>query len=137
MISSSIASSIGGLSTFIEIILSAVVGIFLLQNYNHAIRENLMSVANGQISQEEFMKQNIFVAVGAMLLIVPGFFTDMIGILLQFQFFALMIARRVFKKNKTNFTHSNSFNQNNFKNNKGDDDVIDVEIIDDKHIIDK
>ncbi len=155
MISSSIAGSIGGFATFAEIILSAVVGLFILKNYNHTIGENLNQMKNGNISQEEFMKQNIFVALGAVLLIVPGFFTDILGILLQFQFFALIIARRVFKKNhnqtnssngahstnyahfSTHFSHTNQSNQTNYKQKKGDEDVIDVEIIDDKPMLDK
>ncbi len=147
MVSSAIAGQIGGLFVFLEIIFSCMLGIYLLKNYKYAIRENLMSVANKQISQEDFMKQNIFVALGAMLLILPGFFTDFLGLLLQFSFFAQILARRVLKKNKSSFTNNVNFenfannenftNARNFKEKKGDDDVIDVEIIDDKHLIDK
>lgn len=154
MISSAIAGNIGGLFTFLEIIFSSMIGMFLLKNYKYAIKENLMSVANGHISQEDFMKQNIFVALGAILLIIPGFFTDFIGLLLQFSFFAQILARRVLKKNNSDFTNSSNFtnnanfgnanfssanfrNTNNFRENKGDDDVIDVEIIDDKQLTNK
>lgn len=142
MISSAIAGKIGGLFTFAEIIFTSMLGMYLLKNYKYAIRENLMSVANGQISQEDFMKQNIFVALGAILLIIPGFFTDCIGLLLQFSFFAQILARRILKKNHSNFANSANFANNtsytnNFKEKKGDDDVIDVEIVDDKQLIDK
>ena len=133
MISSSIVAEIGGLVTFIEIILSAVIGIFLLQNFKFALMENFISVAQGQISQKDFMRLNISMALGAVLLIVPGFLTDIIGILLQFEFFGLLIAKKILKKKDNDFKKQNSFKYTN----KGDDDVIDVEIIDDKHTIDK
>lgn len=147
MISSAIAGSIGGLFTFAEIIFSCSLGMFLLKNYKYALRENLMALANSQISQEDFMKQNIFVALGALLLIVPGFFTDTLGLLLQFSFFAQILARRILKKTNTSSKNSNNTynkqnnytytNAHNFKANKGDDDVIDVEIIEPKHLLDK
>lgn len=138
MISSWIVSYLGGLTTFIEIILSAVVGLYLLQNFKYAIRENLVSLANGTITQNEFMKLNLFVALGAVLLIIPGFMTDIIGVLLQFSFFASIFSRKILKKDttSTNQTFHGDFREFKYKN-RGDDDVIDVEIIDDKHTIDK
>ena len=146
MVSSTIAGSIGGLATFGEIMLTALIGIFLLQNYNYAMRETLNQMASGQITQDEFLRQNLFVALGAVLLIVPGFFTDILGVLLQFQFFAKLIATRLFKKQKFDQTEhmGSNYSQTYYRSNttrnsnsKGEDDVIDVEIIDDKHIIDK
>ncbi len=78
---------------------------------------------NRTISAEEFQKLNVMSVVGAILLILPGFFSDILGILLQFGFFATLISKR--------FLHVNSNYDNNKYNSKGDTDVIDVEIIDD------
>ena len=133
MISSAITSSIGGLVTFAEVIISAIIGVFLLQNFKYALMENMMDLAKGNITQQDFMRLNVFMALGAVLLIVPGFLTDIIGILLQFEFFGIMIGKKFLKKgsNKQNDHFSNTDFRYENKQNKGDDDVIDVEIIDD------
>lgn len=131
MVSSSIAGSIGGLMTFIEIIISAVVGMFLLQNFRFAIFENLQALSQGKITQKEFSRMNLSMALGALLLIVPGFFTDIIGILLQFEFIGVLLANKFIKKD----TQYN--NENGFTHKKGEDDVIDVEIIEHNKHTDK
>lgn len=121
MISTAIISEIGGLATFAEMIISAFVGVWLLKNFKFALISNMMSLSRGQIGADEFVKLNLSMALGAFLLIIPGFLTDIIGILLQFEFISLMISKRFYKQ-KTD---------NNFKyTKKGDDDVIDVEIVD-------
>lgn len=121
MVFSTITSEIGGFATFLEIIISAIIGILLLKNFKFALVSNMMSLSTGQINANEFMKLNLSMAIGAILLIMPGFLTDIIGVLLQFEFIALMISKRFYKTKK----------ENNFKyEKKGDSDVIDVEIID-------
>ena len=60
---------------------------------------------------------------------IPGFFTDIFGLLLQFSLFTVLFSK-IFKF-KPKAMPSN--NKQYLK--KGDDDVIDVEVIDDdKHI---
>ena len=66
---------------------------------------------------------NLFTLIGAILLIVPGFLTDILGALLQFSAITSMIVNRYnVKSNKC----KPSFED---ENNQGDSDVIDVEII--------
>ena len=147
MVSSSIAGSIGGLNTFFEIIVSAVVGIYLLKNFKFSLVESINEARSGQITQEEFIKTNVAKAIGAVLLIVPGFFTDFIGIALQFGFFTMFITK-IFKFKRPNSTkqrYSNgnsfhyyensqtNFNNSNYKGTK--DEIIDVEIVDDSKSI--
>lgn len=128
MVFSTITSEIGGFATFLEIIISAIIGILLLKNFKFALVSNMMSLSTGQINANEFMKLNLSMAIGAILLIMPGFLTDIIGVLLQFEFIALMISKRFYKTKK----------ENNFKyEKKGDSDVIDVEIIDNHTAIGK
>jgi 2-isopropylmalate synthase/UPF0716 protein FxsA len=131
MISSSIAGNIGGFLTFLEIIFSAIFGMFLLKNLNIALIENMKALSQGKISQRDFSRMNISMALGAILLIIPGFFTDIIGILLQFEFVGVFIANKFIKK-ETTYNSDDEFNTQ-----KGDDDVIDVEIIEHTHTIDK
>lgn len=147
MISSSIAGSIGGLNTFFEIIVSAIIGVIILQNFRFSLMESISKAQTGQITQEEFIKTNVGRAIGAALLIVPGFFTDIVGILLQFGFLTILFSKIFkFKKpskndgytNNFEYTHT-SFNNTTYKKDTGGgrDDIIDVEIIDDSNSINR
>jgi len=62
---------------------------------------------------------NLFSMLGAILLILPGFFSDILGILLQFSFFGTLFAKKILhlKSKKRDFKNS---------------DVIDVEIIEER-----
>ena len=122
MISTKIASVIGGFATFLEIIVSAMVGFGLIANFRYTFFESLNALNNRSISIEEFQKLNAFALLGAFLLILPGFFSDFLGLMLQFSFFATLFARKIL--------HVRSRDRYENFNNKGeDDDVIDVEII--------
>lgn len=120
-ISVNIASSIGAFATFAEIIISAMIGFGLLANFRYTFFETIQALNNRSISMEEFQKLNAFSVIGALLLIMPGFFSDILGILLQFSFFATIFARKILNVNheKQNF------------NKRRDNEIIDVEIIDD------
>jgi UPF0716 family protein affecting phage T7 exclusion len=124
MITTSIAGSIGGLWTFFEIILSAVVGILIFKNFRYSIAQNLQKLSRREISEEDFTKLNLASVVGAILLIIPGFFTDILGLLFQISFIAKVIFSKFIVKSNSTF-YSNQEKQKQ----KGDDNVIDVEII--------
>ncbi len=119
LVSVEFASQLGGLLTFLEIIVTAIIGFFLLTNFRYTLSGSIKSLMSKQITIEEFQRLSLFTALGAVLLIIPGFFSDILGILLQFGFFGTIFARKVLNlknKNKTD--------------NKKDLDAIDVEIID-------
>lgn len=120
LVSVQIASELGGLTTFFEIIASAIIGVVIISNLKVAFFESFMALRRGEITPDKFKKLNLYTLVGAILLIIPGFLTDIIGVLLQFEFFGLILASKMTKK-------PNHYHQN--KKDEGDDDVIDVEII--------
>ena len=124
LISVNISSSIGGLMTFVEIVFSAFFGLAILINFKDTFIENLKAVSYQTIDLVEFQRLNIFTLIGAILLIVPGFFTDMIGILMQFSVITSMFVNRYSVKS---FENNSSFHDEN--KIKKDSDVIDVEII--------
>jgi 2-isopropylmalate synthase/UPF0716 protein FxsA len=125
LVSVNISSAIGGLATFFEILLTAFIGISILINFRKTLVENMTAVSYNCIDLEQFQKLNLFTLIGAILLIIPGFLTDIIGILLQFSAFTSMIVNRYnVKSGKCN----TSFEDKNINNTK-DSDVIDVEII--------
>lgn len=129
LISVNISSAIGGLMTFLEILLSALVGIAILINFRATLIENFRSVSSQTIDLMQFQKLNLFTLLGAILLIVPGFFTDILGILLQFSVLTSMIVNRYHVKSSG---YKENFEQNNIQK---DYDVIDVEIISDNNSI--
>ncbi len=113
-VSVKIASAIGPFWTFVEIIATALYGMWILKNMHLQLAVTMQALANGEISMEEFESMNLYTAIGAILLIIPGFFTDILGLLLQFGVFSKFIAKKIFKlKSKP----------------REDDNVIDVEII--------
>ena len=152
MVSSTIAGIIGGLNTFLEILISAMIGIFILRTFKLSLMESITKAQNGTITQEEFIKTNVGRALGAVLLIIPGFFTDVLGILMQFSFLVVLFSK-IFKfKTPTHrttystnfsstdfgydtsrFTNTNTKNTNNSNYKRNTDEIIDVEVIDDNN----
>ena len=126
LISVNISSAIGGLATFFEIILSAFFGISILMNFRQTLVQNMAAVSYSCIDLEQFQKLNLFTIFGAILLIIPGFLTDILGVMLQFSAFTTMAVNRYNVKSgncKPKFEDNNKI--------KKDSDVIDVEIISD------
>ena len=152
MISSSIAGSIGGLNTFFGILITAIIGIVILKNFKSSLMESITKARTGTITQEEFIKTNVGKALGGILLIVPGFFTDMMGLLMQFSFLVVILSKMFKFKTPTNrttystnfsssdfgydasrFTNTNTKNTNNSNYKRNTDEIIDVEVIDDNN----
>ena len=133
LISVNISSSIGGLVTFFEIVISAFIGISILVNFRTTLMQNITAVSYNAIDLQEFQKLNLFTIIGAILLIIPGFLTDIIGALMQFSVLTSMLVNRYNVKsygNNPDYTQDDK--QNNINNHiKKDSDVIDVEIISD------
>jgi 2-isopropylmalate synthase/UPF0716 protein FxsA len=124
LISVNISSTIGGLATFFEIVASALIGISILINFRATLVENMTAVSYNCIDLEQFQRLNLFTLFGAILLIIPGFLTDIIGILFQFSVVTSMIVNRYnVKSGNCNASYSQNYN------NTKDSDVIDVEII--------
>lgn len=113
-----IASKIGGMATFLEIIGSALLGIAVLMNFRHALSENLFALQTRQIDVQGFSNRNLQGLLGAFLLIVPGFLTDLAGAIMVAGLFVSLLVNRFGRKYPT-------------PNQPKDDHVIDAEIIDD------
>ncbi len=113
-----IASQIGGLATFLEIVGSALLGVFILMNFRHALAENLYALQTRRIDVQGFSNRNLRGLLGAVLLIVPGFLSDLTGIIMLVGLFSSLLINRFGRKYDT-------------PTQPKDDHVIDAEIIDD------
>lgn len=124
IISVNISSLMGGLLTFAEIVFTAFLGIAIIVNYKNIIVDNLAAISSNYKDLQQLKNLNLFVPIGAVLLIMPGFFTDSIGIILQFSILTNLFVNRYNVKSESSNT---DYFQNNIK--KDTKDVIDVEII--------
>ena len=119
-----IGSQIGAITTILLIFITAVVGVY------YAKYEGLNTLKAGflQLSKNEAPAYEIIsgaaIAIAAILLIIPGFATDIFGFLLIFP-----ITRKIFF-NK----FSKKFNREKDKNNFIDGDFEDIEEDNDKKI---
>jgi len=125
LISVNLSSAIVSLMTFFEILISAAFGIMILINFRKTLAENMSAVSYNCIDLKQFQSLNLFTIFGAILLILPGFLTDIVGLLMQFSVFTTMLVNRYHVKSGSCKT---DFEANTIKK---DLDVIDVEIISD------
>ncbi len=116
-----VGSSIGFLWSVIWIVTTFIIGMGLIQNAHTNIKKNMQSLSMGKLDMKAFHDSATSYFLGAILLIVPGVFSDILGLIALLYTFYLQFGGTIpSSKNKTNI---------NNLNNQGDDDVIDVEII--------
>ncbi len=123
-ITSEVASRIGGLMMFVEIMLSALIGIAILFNFRTTLMLNIMELKERRLDANGFYKRNLLSLLGAILLILPGMLTDIIGISIQFYLLSSLIISQFMPK----YPHENSPKNPTYSK---DDNVIDAEIISD------
>ena len=117
-----IGSEIGALTTIILILTTAVVGIY------YAKYEGLNTLRSGfaQLSKNETPTYEIMagaaIALSALLLIIPGFATDLMGFLLIFPLSRKFIFKNFFNKFKKQKTKKNNFIDGDFEDIEDDDE---------------
>ena len=114
---------LGVLGFVLEIVLSAILGFFILMNYRFFLGDALVRLREREISYEAFVGSNVFRILGAILLILPGGLTDILGILMQFSALGFLAVKPFMKKPTSD---SSPFDVNS-KSQKSE--IIDVEVI--------
>ncbi len=120
-----IGSQIGAISTILLIFITAIVGIY------YAKYEGLNTLKSGflQLSKNQSPTYEVIsgaaIAFAAVLLIIPGFLTDIVGFLLIFPFSRKIIFGKLTKKYKK---------ENNIKNDYIDGDFEDIEDDNDRKV---
>jgi len=116
-----VGSKIGFLGSVLWIVITFIMGVALLQNAHVSIMSNLFSLTKGDMDGKRFHDAQTAYFIGAILLIIPGVFSDILGVIALIYYLFLQIGGKIpFIKDKSNIKR--------YKN-QGDDDVIDVEII--------
>ena len=117
-----IGSQIGAITTILLIFVTAIVGVY------YAKYEGLNTLKAGfaQLSRNEAptyeMLSGAAIAFAALLLIIPGFATDVLGFLLIFPITRKLIFGKFSKKFRTAKTEKNNFIDGEFEDIEDDND---------------
>ena len=117
-----IGSQIGAITTIFLIFLTAVVGIY------YAKYEGLNTLRSGfaQLSKSETPAYEVIsgaaIAFAALLLIIPGFATDILGFLLIFPISRKLIFNKFSEKFKSKKNKKNNFIEGDFEDIEDDND---------------
>ena len=115
-----IGGEIGALNTVFLIFLTAVIGVYYARIQGmQTLRSGLVNLYQNKVPIYELIS-GASIAFAALLLIIPGFFTDFIGFLLLVPFTRNVLFKTLIKEKKIN-------NSEDIKTN-----IIDGEIKDDK-----
>jgi UPF0716 protein FxsA len=94
----SVAVQIGVLNTIALVILTSMIGSIILKRQGLAILRNAdWRMQRGEMPITE-ISDGLWLAIGAVLLIIPGFITDVIGALCLLPFFRKLITRFLLPK---------------------------------------
>ncbi len=115
-----IGSKIGAINTIALIFLTAIVGVYYARIQGiQALRTGLINLYQNKVPVYELLS-GASIALAALLLIIPGFFTDLVGFLLLIPFTRTALFK-VALRDKTKFHKT-----------KNNEKIIDGEIIDKK-----
>ena len=114
-----IGGQVGALNTVALIFLTAIIGIYFAKLQGiQTLKSGMMNLYQNKMPVYEMMS-GASIAIAALLLIIPGFFTDLIGFLLLIPFTRKIFFRIAFKNKPVTDI-------------KKENDIIDGEVIDNK-----
>lgn len=121
------SESFGFFTLVLEIILSGLLGIFLIFSTLSGSNESIIELLRGARDPKEVLASNLAKVFGGILLIIPGLLSDCLGILLYLGILDSVLASFLGKTTiKTSFNHQSR-----------QDEIIDVEVIEEKERIQK
>ena len=112
-----LGESIGAINTVLLIIFTAVVGVYFARIQGiRTIKSGFLNLYQNKLPIYEIFS-GASIAIAAIFLIIPGFFTDTFGFLLLIPFTRKLLLSLIIKKNE---------------GIQNDDETIEAEVIDDK-----
>ena len=117
-----IGGQVGALNTVALIFLTAIIGIYFAKIQGiHTLKSGMLNLYQNKMPVYE-MLSGASIALAALLLIIPGFFTDFIGFLLLIPFTRKIFFKLAFKnKPMTDIKKENDTIDGEVINNKKDD----------------
>jgi len=88
-----VGKRIGSITTIGIIILTGIFGAYLVKNQGFTILRKIKNDLNAGIMPGDSLIQGVIILVGGILLLTPGFFTDILGLI-----FLIPLSRNVVKK---------------------------------------
>ena len=117
-----IGSQIGALTTILLIFTTAIIGIYYAKYEGlNTLKAGFAQLNNNQAPTYE-MLSGAAIAMAAVLLIIPGFITDLIGFSLIFPLSRKFIFDNIFKKFKQKQNIKNNFIDGEFEDIEDDND---------------
>ena len=117
-----IGSQIGAFNTILLIFFTAIIGIYYARYEGlNTFRSGFMQMVKNEVPAYEIIS-GAAIAFGAILLIIPGFATDILGFLLIFPITRKLIFGSLSKKFKKHETKKNNFIDGEFEDIEDDDE---------------
>jgi len=117
-----IGSQIGAFSTIFLVFFTAIVGVYYARYEGiNTLRSGMMQIIKNQIPAHELIS-GAAIAFAAVLLIIPGFATDLIGFLLIIPTTRKLILGRFKKKFENKETKKSDFIEGEFEDIEDDND---------------
>ncbi|MBC8493391.1 MAG: FxsA family protein [Candidatus Thioglobus sp.] len=132
----SVGEAIGGLSTVLLVVITALIGSTLLKQQGWSTMAKAQNtMANGQTPAFE-MLEGVVILISGVLLLTPGFITDIVGLLGLVPFSRVYFIDRILSKNTEKiFSQQNSIfihkSKPSDKKDSGKNDTIDGEFWED------
>jgi len=117
-----IGSQIGAMSTILLIFTTAIIGIYYAKYEGlNTLRSGFLQLSKNQTPAYEVIS-GAAIAFAALLLIIPGFATDIIGFLFIFPISRRFIFNKISKKFKSKEPKKNNFIDGDFEDIEDDND---------------
>ena len=117
-----IGSEIGAFNTISLIFITAIIGVIYARYEGlNTLRSGFSQLIKNKLPAYE-MISGAAIAFASVLLIIPGFATDIIGFLLIFPLSRKLLFRRLSKKIKNETAHKKNYIDGEFEEIKDDDD---------------
>ena len=117
-----IGSQIGAFNTILLIFITAIIGVYYAKYEGlNTIRSGFVQIVRNEMPAYEIIS-GAAIAFGAMLLIVPGFASDLVGFLLILPMTRKIIFGKLSNKIKKNEVKKNNFIDGEFEDIEEDDD---------------
>ena len=117
-----LGGKIGALNTIALIFLTAVIGVYFAKLQGiQTIRSGMVNLYQNKMPVNEILS-GASIAIAALLLIIPGFFTDFLGFLFIFPLTRKIIFGNLSKKFKKNKVKKNNFIDGEYEDIEDNDD---------------